>query len=210
MSDTATARLEAFSDGVFAIAITLLILEIKVPGAAEIARSGGLWTALAGRWPSYVGYLLSFLIIGIMWANHHTLFTYIRRVDRRVMFANLLLLMTVGFLPFPTAVLAEHLAEADARTPAAVFYGGALVVSALAFNAVWWSGIRNRRLLGADLDDDGVRTITRRYALGPVSYGVATGVAAFNVWASLGIHFALALLYALPERASPGATRSHA
>src|SRR5258706_2511001 len=120
MSDTATARLEPFSDGVFSIAITLLILEIKVPSTAEIAGSGGLWTALAGRWPSYVGYLLSFLIIGIMWANHHALFAYIRRVDRRFIFANLLLLLTLGFLPFPTALLAEHLAEAGARTPAAL------------------------------------------------------------------------------------------
>ena len=200
MSDTTTARLEAFSDGVFAIAITLLILEIKVPGAGEIELSGGLWTALTQRWPSYVGYLLSFLIIGIMWANHHALFTYIRRVDRRFIFANLLLLMTVGFLPFPTAVLAEHLADAAVRTQATVFYGGVLVLSALAFNAVWWSGVRGRRLLGTDFDEAGLRTISRRYALGPLSYAVATGVAAISVWLSLGIHLALALLYALPEQ----------
>src|ERR1051326_3317537 len=155
---TDTTRLEAFSDGVFAIAITLLILEIKVPTAAELERGGGLWPALAHRWPSYVGYVLSFLIIGIMWANHHALFDYIWRVDRRLIFANLLLLMGVGFLPFPTAVLAGHLADAETRTSAAVFYGATLAGIALAFNAVWWVGIRGRGLLGTSLDEAGVRT----------------------------------------------------
>ena len=197
---TDTTRLEAFSDGVFAIAITLLILEIKVPTAAELERGGGLWPALAHRWPSYVGYVLSFLIIGIMWANHHALFTYIRRVDRRFIFANLLLLMGVGFLPFPTAVLAEHLAEPGARTSVTVFYGATLSGIALAFNAVWWAGLRGRGLLATSLDEDGVRTMSRRYALGPVSYAAATGVALVNVWMSLAIHFALALLYARSER----------
>jgi uncharacterized membrane protein len=195
-----TARLEAFSDGVFAIAITLLVLEIRVPAAAEVAGAGGLWAALAHRWPSYVGYVLSFLVIGIMWANHHALFAYIRRVDRRFIFANLLLLMGVGFLPFPTAVLAEHLAEAVTRRSAAVFYGATLTGIALAFNAVWWAGIRGRGLLGARLDEAGVQTITRRYALGPVSYAAATGAALVNVWLSLAMHFALALLYARSER----------
>jgi uncharacterized membrane protein len=204
---TDTTRLEAFSDGVFAIAITLLILEIKVPTAAELERGGGLWPALAHRWPSYVGYVLSFLIIGIMWANHHALFDYIRRVDRRLIFANLLLLMGVGFLPFPTAVLAEHLADAETRTSAAVFYGATLAGIALAFNAVWWVGIRGRGLLGTSLDEAGVRTITRRYALGPVSYAAATAVALVNVWMSLAMHFALALLYARSERRDPESDR---
>ncbi len=111
MAESSTTRLEAFSDGVFAIAITLLILEIKVPAAAEIAALGGLWAALAERWPSYVGYILSFFVIGIMWVNHHALFTHIRRIDRLLLLANLLMLMTASFLPYPTAVLAEHLSR---------------------------------------------------------------------------------------------------
>jgi uncharacterized membrane protein len=199
MAEAETTRLEAFSDGVFAIAITLLILEIKVPTNEEI-RTHGLGLALAERWPSFVGYAISFITIGIMWVNHHALFKYIRRVDRTLLLANLFLLMTISFLPYPTAVLAEHLPEVDARTAAAVFYGGTLVVTAVAFNTLWWAGRGRHRLLGADAHEGGVRTITLRYAMGPVSYGIATAVALVNVWASLGIHFGLALMYALSER----------
>ncbi len=111
MAESETTRLEAFSDGVFAIAITLLILEIKVPAGPE-TQDHGLWRALLERWPSYVGYVISFATIGIMWVNHHALFKYIRRVDRALLLANLLLLMTISFLPYPTAVLAEHLSDA--------------------------------------------------------------------------------------------------
>lgn len=102
-----SGRVEAFSDGVFAIAITLLILEIKVPeGAGE-----HLWTALGAQWPSYAAYVVSFLVIGIMWANHHTVFGYVARVDRTLLFLNLLLLLVVAALPWPTALLAEYLRE---------------------------------------------------------------------------------------------------
>jgi uncharacterized membrane protein len=205
MAESETTRLEAFSDGVFAIAITLLILEIKVPTGAEI-QDHGLTRALLDRWPSYVGYVISFVTIGIMWMNHHALFTYIRRVDRTLMLANLSLLMTVSFLPYPTAVLAEHLPDPAARTEATVFYGVTLVVIALAFNALWWAGRGRHRLVGAGAHAGGMRTITFRYAIGPLSYGTATVVAFFNVWASLAIHFALALMYALSERRMDGET----
>ncbi|HET7379366.1 MAG TPA: TMEM175 family protein [Gaiellales bacterium] len=203
MAESETTRLEAFSDGVFAIAITLLILEIKVPTGAEI-QDHGLTRALLERWPSYLGYVISFMTIGVMWVNHHALFTYIRRVDRTLMLANLGLLMTVSFLPFPTAVLAEHLPDAAVRSQAAVFYGLTLVVIALAFNALWWAGRGRHRLLGGDAHAGGMRTITFRYGIGPLSYGTATVVAFFNVWVSLAIHFALALMYALSERRLEG------
>ena len=196
---TETNRLEAFSDGVFAIAITLLILEIKVPQTTEIAASG-LTAVLLSRWPSYLGYVISFLTIGIMWANHHTLFTYIRRADRPFIMANLFLLMMVSFLPFSTGVLAEHLAEPDSRVPATVFYGITLVLIAIGFNGVWLYGIRGRRLLGPDIDEQGVQTITSRYRLGPIGYLVATVTAFVSVWLSLAIHVALALLFAKSEK----------
>ncbi|HEY4972506.1 MAG TPA: TMEM175 family protein, partial [Steroidobacteraceae bacterium] len=150
MSSPDTARLEAFSDGVFAIAITLLVLEIKVPGAAEIAQLGGLWPALARRWPSYVGYGISFLIIGITWANHHALFQYIRRVDRPLLLASLLLLMGVGFLPFPKAVLAQHLGDEAVRTQAKAFYGATLVFTSITYNLLWWIGRWHGRLRGPE------------------------------------------------------------
>ena len=203
MAESETTRLEAFSDGVFAIAITLLILEIKVPAGPE-TQEHGLWRALLGQWPSYVGYVISFATIGIMWVNHHALFKYIRRVDRALLLANLLLLMTISFLPYPTAVLAEHLPDADSRTPAAVFYGGTLVVIAISFNVLWWAARGRRRLIGADAHPEGVRTITFRYGMGPLSYGMATAVALVNVWASLAIHLGLALMYALSERREDG------
>ena len=108
--------------------------------------------------------------------------------------------MTISFLPYPTAVLAEHLPDPDSRTPAAVFYGGTLVVTAISFNVLWWVGRRRLRLIGVDAHPEGMRTITFRYGMGPLSYGIATAVAFVSVWASLAIHFALALMYALSER----------
>lgn len=128
------------------LAITLLILEIRVPTASEL--HGGLWRALAQRWPNYVGYTLSFVVIGLMWANHHALFAYIRRVDRALILANLLLLMGVAFVPFPTAILAEHLADHETRTAATVFYGASLVFASLSFNLLWCVGRWQARLLG--------------------------------------------------------------
>ena len=204
MATSDTTRLEAFSDGVFAIAITLLILEVKVPDHAEIQALGGLWPALAHRWPSLLGYLISFATIGIMWANHHAIFTYVRRCDRPFLLANLLLLMTVAFLPFPTAVLAEHLPDPDTRTAATMFYGSVLFLIAVAFNIVWWTGIRDRRLLGSNIAEAGVQTI-RRYRMGPVGYAVATALALASVWLSLAIHAGLALLFARSET-GPAAT----
>ena len=198
-----TTRLEAFSDGVFAIAITLLVLEIKVPTRDEVTAAAGLWPVLASRWPSYVGYVISFVTIGIMWANHHSIFQYVRHADRRFLLVNVLFLMGIGFLPFPTAVLAEHLPVAADRVAATMFYGATLVAIAILFNAVWWAGIWKGRLLGKDIDQAGVQVITERYRLGPISYLVAVGVAPLSVWLSLGIHLALALFFTRGER--PGA-----
>ena len=196
-----TTRLEAFSDGVFAIAITLLIIEIKVPSAAEVLAAHGLWPALAHHWPSFLGYTISFVTIGIMWANHHAVFTYVRKTDRAFLLANVFLLMTIAFLPFPTAVLAEYLPEPEVRVSAAVFYGLALVLTAVGFNLVWFFGIRGRRLLGGSIDEAGVRTISSRYRLGVPSYTLTTAAAFVSVTLSLALHLALALLYARSEKA---------
>src|SRR5919204_3739632 len=130
-----SGRVEAFSDGVFAIAITLLILEIKVPKTAE---GDGLWQALGAQWPSYAAYVVSFLVIGIMWINHHQLFSYVAHVDRTLMFLNLLVLMVVAAVPWPTAVLAEYLREEDASHVAAAVYSLVMVVMAFTFQGLWW------------------------------------------------------------------------
>src|SRR3989441_11196149 len=120
-------RVEAFSDGVFAIAITLLILEIRVPHVEH-----GLWAGLLALWPSYVAFLMSFVVILIMWVNHHELLRMVRGVNYPFLFANGLLLLTVTFVPFPTAVLAANLATPDAEA------AGALYPATLAAQAMWW------------------------------------------------------------------------
>jgi uncharacterized membrane protein len=193
-----TARLEAFSDGVFAIAITLLVLEIKVP-PAHTAGGGGLLAALGALWPSYIGYVITFITIGIMWVNHHAMFRYIRRADRWCLLINVAFLLCLSFLPFPTAVLAEHLNDPEGRRVATVFYGAALTVMAILYNVLWWYGTRRGRLLGPDIDLEGVRTISKRYRFGPLLYAAATAIAFVNVAVSLTLHASLAVLFALPE-----------
>lgn len=120
-----TDRTEAFSDGVFAIAITLLILEIRIPDLGTGDAGPGLWVALAALWPSYLAFALSFFTILIMWINHHEIMRLVRRVDYPFFFANGLVLLTVTFVPFPTAVLARHLATSEATAAVAFYCGGA-------------------------------------------------------------------------------------
>src|SRR5436189_5553587 len=130
------SRVEAFSDGVFAIAITLLILEIRVPHGEH-----GLWEELLALWPSYIAFLMSFVVILIMWVNHHELLRMAKAVNYPFLFANGLLLLSVTFVPFPTAVLAAHLGTPEAKT-AVAFYSGTFVVNALSWNLLFSTMIR--------------------------------------------------------------------
>ena len=196
------ARTEAFSDGVFAIAITLLILEIRVP-PQDAARAAGLWRALGEHWSSYGAYVLSFAIIGIMWANHHNIFRYIDRVNHVFLMLNMALLLCVAFLPFPTAVLAAYLPSPGERTAATAFYGGVLTLAGVIYNMLWRYAAAGRRLLRRSADQQLVDAITREFSLGPVLYAVATLLAFLNVWLSLAIHALLALIYVVPNRARP-------
>src|SRR4051812_10203287 len=154
-----TNQLVAFSDGVFAITITLLVLEITPPTDARNLLHG-----LLALWPSYLAYALTFLFIGQVWANHHVMFDHIRAADRVILFLNTLLLMVVAFLPFATSVLANALREAHDQRTAVVFYGIAFAVTALAFNAVWQYA-RPHRLLSEALDPAGATAIGRRFEL---------------------------------------------
>jgi len=197
-----TARIEAFSDGVFAIAITLLVLEVHVPAMALVHAAGGLGRALLQEWPSFLGYVLSFVVCGIMWANHHYIFKLIRRSDHNFVVLNMLLLLFVGFLPFPTAVLARYLPLEEGRRFAVTFYTGFFTVTAIAYNALWTYASRRRRLIGDDVPDAEVAGVTRRFRLGPISYLIATLVSLVSVEASLAIVGGLALLYLLPYRGS--------
>jgi len=199
-NEGSTTRLEAFSDGVFAIAITLLVLEIRLPEAG-IAAHGGLAAALGALWPSYAGYAISFVTIGIMWANHHEVVRLIARVDHGLMVCNLLLLMAISFTPFPTAVMAEHLPHPGwDRNVAVAFYCGSFTLTALFYNLLWRYAAAGRRLIQAQVSDARVRAITRAYAPGTFIYGLATAAAFVSVPVALAMVAGLALFYILPRR----------
>ena len=195
-----TARVEAFSDGVFAIAITLLVLEIRVPEPDSTGHGSTLLRALLGLWPSYLGYVISFVTIGVMWVNHHSMFVLIRRTDRYFLLLSVFFLMCIAFLPFPTAVLAEYLPEPNGRRVAVAAYSASFVLIAFAYNALWWYAVREGRLLEPDADRDAVRTISRRYFIGPAAYMMSFVLAFINVWASLAVHGVLVAFYVLPVR----------
>jgi len=189
-----TSRVEAFSDGVFAIAITLLILEIKVPPAG----SGALPRDLLRQWPSYFSFLISFAFIGIMWINHHRLFTQIARCDDALLILNLLLLLGVVVVPFPTAVLATHLGQSDQLT-ALILYNSTYLFIAVFLNLLWrYASSDKRRLLAKDVNSPSVQRISRQYAFGPILYLVCLGLSWLSAAASLALNFALACFFAIP------------
>jgi uncharacterized membrane protein len=189
-----TARIEAFSDGVFAIAITLLILEIKVPGPA----GGDLTLQLLKQWPSYLAFVLSFFFIGIMWINHHRLFNHIKRSDNMLLVLNLLLLLGVTAVPFPTAVLAQNFGYSGQRV-AMFLYNGTYFLIAIFFNVLWRYCIsKNHHLLGKEVDMAAVEKITAQYALGPVAYLICMLLAWISARASLLMNIALAVYFLLP------------
>jgi uncharacterized membrane protein len=189
-------RIEAFSDGVFAIAITLLILEIEVPHVAPGER---LWSALADLWPSYAAYLVSFVTIGIIWVNHHGIFTAVTRIDRPLLFMNLLVLLWVAFLPFPTAVVAEYLRDAGEEPTAAAVYAATFLAMNLSFYACWWYALR-AGLVHEAIDDHHAARLRRRNLLGIGAYAVSIGLAFVSAPASLALDLLVAVYYVLPGR----------
>lgn len=189
-----TTRLEAFSDGVFAIAITLLILEIKVPSSA----SSNLVAELAGQWPSYLAFFISFAFIGIMWINHHRMFTHIKKSDDTLLILNLALMFGVCVIPFTTALLAAHLGHPGARA-AVVVYDFAYLLIALFFNLLWrYAASRDGHLLAHDVDREAAEKITQQYNYGPLAYAIAIAFAWVSITASLVINVVLAFFFALP------------
>ena len=191
-----TGRLETFADGVFAIAATLLILSVDshlgscAPAGATLARQ------LECSWPSYVAYVVSFVTIGIMWVNHHTLMAQVGQVDRRFLLATVVFLMCIAFIPFPTRLAAEHVHGEGARA-AALAYGFTLTATAVMFSVIWFYGSIGRRLLRDDADPRVVKGITRSYLPGPWIYLTATLIAFASATASLVIYLVLAAFYVL-------------
>jgi uncharacterized membrane protein len=198
-----TGRVEAFNDGVFAVAITILIFGIAVP--RNLAPGKSLLDALLAQWQAYIAFLTSFATIGIMWINHHTLFTHISRSDHTLLVLNGLLLMGIVLVTFPTAVVAEYITHPEGRV-AAMLYSGVFTIVAVLFNLLWRHAPQERRLLRRDVDQQAVDAITRAYAWGPSLYFVSFVLAPVSALASLGLNIALAVFFALPRR-GPGGDR---
>src|SRR6266852_3616592 len=201
MEEKETGRLEAFSDGVFAVAITLLVLNIKVPGIdlppGKLPDDTSLWFALLRELPMLAAYGTSFATIGVMWLNHHRLFAYIKRIDTGLLLLNLLLLLIIVFIPVPTALVAEYLTRPDLHA-AAFFYSGTNAILAVCFNLLWRYASYRNRLLGKDADTRAVMAISRQYLFGPLLYLIAFGLAWINTPASIIFNLLLALLFAVP------------
>jgi uncharacterized membrane protein len=190
-----TGRVEAFSDGVFAIAITLLILDVHVP--RDLPATTTLSNALLAQWPSYLAFITSFALIGIMWINHHKLFTLIKRSDHLLLVFNALLLLGATVVPFTTSLLAEYIGHGEQRVAAMVYMGNFFGI-AVFFNLLWRYAARGRHLLGRDVSEDEVRSVNRAYTLGPPVYLLCFAIAYFSVPLALGMTIALVIFYALP------------
>lgn len=203
MDEKETGRLEAFSDGVFAVAITLLVLNIKIPGLdllpGQLPDDAHLWHALGNEWPMFAAYGTSFATIGVMWLNHHKIFVHIKRTNTVLMALNLLLLLIIVFIPVPTALLAEYLVRPDLHA-AAIVYSGTFLVMACCFNILWQYASFRNRLLGKDANQRAIMVISRQYLFGPLPYLIIFGVAWVNTVACIILSFILALFFALPGR----------
>lgn len=191
-----TNRLEAFSDGVLAVAITLLVLDIRVP---EVRPGETLASALGHQWPHYLAYVTSFITIGIIWINHHAMISRLRVADRTILSLNLLLLLSIAILPFATSLMAAYLNNSSGQHLAAAIYGGAFLLMAILFSAL------NRHILlakphmlGDTLPEQQRRRILARSIAGLVPYVVATALAPVSAYVTIGICFAIAAYYALP------------
>jgi uncharacterized membrane protein len=181
-----------------AIAITLLILNVQLPGRAEVARNGGLLHELGHIWPSYLAYLTAFLTIAIIWHNHHAVFGRLEHVDKTVTWANMALLLTISFLPFPTAVLADYVegGGADARA-AALFYSLVAVAMTLPWVVLWRHLSRHPELMREPFGSAFARGELRRSLVGVVIYGLSGIVALVAPLAALALFLAVAVFYAI-------------
>jgi uncharacterized membrane protein len=200
-----TARLEAFSDGVFAIAITLLVLEIAVPAA----RQGDLLHHLLDLWPKYAAYAISFVTIGVMWANHHGLMRYAARIDAGLIYRNLFLLGVVSFIPFPTAVLGDYLKRTPEQADAGItagghnaqvaigLYGLVMVLLAVAFTLLWQRLYSRPALLRSPTLIPAVATELRRSGLGLLAYVIATAISVVVPALALAIYAVLVVVFAI-------------
>jgi uncharacterized membrane protein len=196
-----TGRVEAFSDGVFAIAITLLVLDVHVPEPG----SGTLGHELLAQWPTYAAYVISFLTIGIIWINHHAAFNRLRRVDHSILMWNLALLLTVGILPFTTSLMATYLKEGSGENLAAAVYGASFLLMGAVFVGLnRHILLRRPQLLKSAMGDAAARRTLHFAALGQIPYLVATLLAFVSPYITIVICGATAIYYSLPIASRAG------
>jgi uncharacterized membrane protein len=191
-----TGRLESFSDGVFAVAITLLVLDVVVPDLPGTPTAAALVRALAKEWTSYLAFVTSFGTILIMWVNHHAMIKLVRLADTLFMFANGFLLLLVTAVPFATALVARYLGTPAAPTACAVYAGG-FAVGNVAYNLLWRSIAHERRLLHPHVPQVRVDALTRSFVAGFPAYLTATALAFWNAYASIAVCFCLWILWAV-------------
>ena len=197
-----TGRLEALSDGVLAIVITLLVLSFdadeKQIEQLTRASHGQVLAYLMSLWPHALGYVLSFFLIGIYWILHHVMFHHIRRASRGLLWLNMLFLMSVAFLPFPTDLLAECIFHESNVVVA--LYGLAHLITGLSLAGVWFYAVHDRRLVDEEIDPALIRTMTISSLLGPVMYAIGAVVSVLSIQASIVIYALVPVLYVMPGR----------
>ncbi|MBV9688797.1 MAG: DUF1211 domain-containing protein [Ktedonobacteraceae bacterium] len=195
------SRIEAFSDGVFAVAITLLVLGIHLPTFtvtpkthAEIAQQ--LLLGLEQQWPAYASYVFSSIIVGIYWVAHHNTFHYIIRSDRNLLWLNILLLICIVFIPFPTTLLGQY----PEQQVSVIVYAGTLVITGIVLQLLWWYATSNYRLVDRNIDAELVQRATRRNLMAPLIYLLAIALSFLSVQASLGLLILVPVYYVFPTR----------
>jgi uncharacterized membrane protein len=186
-------RIVNLSDGIFAIAITLLVLDIKVPNIPEDLVTSELPAAMVSLWPNYLGYFLSFVSIAVFWTIHHSIFRPIRAYDRNLLYLNFLFLMLVAFVPFPTALLGEY---GNHQLPVAI-YAATLAVGRLLLTAIHWYSTRNERLLGEPQDPATMRFFLIRGLTIPAIFLLSIAISFFSVRAAIWTWFAMIAVDAL-------------
>jgi uncharacterized membrane protein len=190
-------RVEAFSDGVIAVAITLLALNLPIPAAIH---GRDLAATLGHQWPTFAAFAVSFVTIGIVWINHHAMLRRLARVDHTVLFMNLLLLMGICVVPFSTALLAEYLTASSGAHLAAAIYGGSLLVMSCCFFAIQRHVlVRRPELLHEGITPEDRELVLKRNRFGLLPYAIATAAALVSGYLTYGITVAIAIYYALPR-----------
>ncbi len=193
-----TNRIEAFSDGVFSISATLLILEVKIPSQLTV-NENGLAGALISLWPAYLGYITSFITILVFWTHHHWIFSLMKRSDHSLVYWNGVLLLVVTFIPFPTGLLAEYLLHPQSKIAAIVYTGNFLLVS-LAFHGLWRHISKEKRLLSTSasfMEENSYHRISRHYRLGPSCYLIAFLASWISEVLSVSLCLIIAIFFAI-------------